>query len=368
MALLGGVKIRLTEKLGIDDAQMGRLFSIWGLTNLVFVIVAGVLCDVLGFRAVAIAGYLIGAVAILMFGQIKRYQAAIVGCVLLGIGGMLMNSVGNTLIVDPDILYADAGRSQNLGNTFFGVGALITPLLVAWLLRKMDNLIVLAVILLIPLVFAFMAGFPQAGEGFSFGQAAALLGQSQIILGALGLMCYIALEVSMGGWISTYATSLGASAGKANGILSSYWVGLMLGRLVTALFIAGTFIQLDVQGMWFVVGLAIVAAVIAFLMSTTRKLGTGMVLVALIGLIFGPIFPTIVGLTLSRTDGNLHGTGFGLIFAVGLIGAIFLPAWMGAISKGKDIHASMKVASGTAVVLVLIALIMGFVLGPPLAA
>jgi len=45
--------------------------------------------------------------------------------------------------------------------------------------------------------------------------------QNQIILGALALMCYIALEVSMGGWISTYASRLGANEDKANKILSS---------------------------------------------------------------------------------------------------------------------------------------------------
>ena len=97
-------------------------------------------------------------------------------------------------------------------------------------------------------------------------------------------------------------------------------------------------------------------------MSTAKDLSTGIRACILTGLAFAPIFPTIVGLTLSRTDPALTGSGFGLIFAVGLIGAIFVPAWMGAISKGKDIKTSMKVASGTAVVLVAIAFIMCLVL------
>nr|HPO10623.1 hypothetical protein [bacterium] len=75
-----------------------------------------------------------------------------------------------------------------------------------------------------------------------------------------------------------------------------------------------------------------------------------------------------IGVTLSRTEEALRGSGFGLIFAVGLIGGIFVPAWMGAISKGTGIKGSMKVASGTAIVLVVIALIMGLTLGAPLSA
>ena len=53
-----------------------------------------------------------------------------------------------------------------------------------------------------------------------------------------------------------------------------------------------------------------------------------------------------------------------------MIGAIFLPAYMGAISSGpgKTIKDSMVVAAATAGVLVLIALIMGFALPEPLAA
>jgi fucose permease len=282
---------------------------------------------------------------------------------------MFMNTVGNTLIVNPQILYEDAGRSGNLGNVFFGVGAFITPLLTAWLFRKIsyeNSLAVLAALVVIPVIFAIGATFPEAPAGFSLGQAAALIAQKQIVLGALALMCYIALEVSMGGWITTYVASLGADEAKASRILSGYWIALMAGRLITALFIADQLIVLDVNGPWFVMFLAVAAAIIIYYMSTVVSLGAGTVASIVTGLAFAPIFPTLVGVTLSRTDPSLRGSGFGLIFAVGLIGAIFVPAWMGAISKGKDIKSSMKVASGTAVVLVVLALIMGLALGAPL--
>ena len=143
---------------------------------------------------------------------------------------------------------------------------------------------------------------------------------------------------------------------------------MLLGRLATAYLIADKLLVLDVDGAWFIFGLAIAATIISFLMSTAGSLGVGSILCFLVGLAFAPIFPTVVGLTLSRTEPALRGSVFGVIFAIGLIGAIFVPAWMGAISAGKDIKASMKVAAGTAVVLVVIALIMGLALGPPLSA
>lgn len=365
MALLGGIKIWLTEKLGIDDAQMGRLFSVWSFTNLIFVLFAGVLCDLLGFKMVAIAGFAIGAVAVFLFGQVNKYATAIIACVLLGIGGMLMNT-GNVLLGNENILFKDPGQSSNLGNVFFGVGAFITPILVAWLLRSMKNLIVMALIIAAPIALALFAQLPEAsGQAFDFGAAAALLTQKHVIFIALGLMCYIALEVSMGGWISTYATSLGASAPAANGILSGFWIAMMAGRLTTA-FAIGAAMNLGADGAWLILVVAIAATVIAFLMSTVKGLKMGVVLIILLGLCFAPIFPTFVGLLFARTEPAIAGTAFGFVFAVGLVGAIFLPAWMGAIAKGKDIRASMQVAAGTAAVLVVIALLSALMLGEPL--
>ena len=66
--------------------------------------------------------------------------------------------------------------------------------------------------------------------------------------------------------------------------------------------------------------------------------------------------------------GAVAGTGFSIIFAIGLLGAIFVPAWMGAISsgEGKTIKDSMIVAAGTAAVLFVLCIIMGFVLPAPL--
>ncbi len=371
LALLGSIKISLTRNLEINDAQMGKLFSVFNFSNLIFVLLAGVLVDALSFKVAAIAGFILGAIAVFLFGQAKNYGAAVVACLLLGVGGMLVNTVGNTLFANPKILFEDVGRSGNLGNVFFGVGAFVTPLITAWLFRKTSYataLNVMAVILGVPAIIAIIANFPVQPTGYSLGAVAQLLPQSQIILGGLALMCYIALEVSMGGWISTYATSLGADEGKASKVLTSYWLALMIGRLATAYLIADSLIKLDVDGAWFIFGLAIAASIIAFLMSTANSLGAGSTLCFLIGIAFAPIFPTVVGLTLSRTEPALRGSVFGVIFAIGLIGAIFVPAWMGAISAGKDIKASMKVAGGTAVVLVVIALIMGFALGPPLSA
>lgn len=371
MFLLGSVKIRLVEKLGINDAQMGKLFSVYGFSNLVFVLVAGIVCDKFGYQTVAIAGFLAGAAAIFLFGQAANYGLAIGACLFLGVGSMFMNTAGNVLLGNPQILYADAARSANMGNVFFGLGAFCTPAITAFLFKKTsfgNTLTVLAVILLIPLAFAIPGTFPTAGGNFSASAAASLITNPTIILCALALMCYIALEVSMAGWITTFMTSLGASEAKASSVLSFFSVAMMVGRLFTALVIGGAF-PLAAQGQWFIAGVALVAAVVLFAAKLANTESAGMMLMILVGLLFAPCFPTIAGLMFARVEGAVAGTGFSIIFSIGLLGAIFVPAWMGAIASGpgKSIRDAMVVAAGCAFVLMIISIIMGFVLPAPLA-
>lgn len=371
MALLGSVKIRLCEALGIDDGQFGKLFSAYMFSNVVFVLVAGLFSDTLGYKTVAIIGYVMGAAAILIFGQSKNYTMAMAACLLLGIGSMFMNTAGNVLLGNSAILFEDPGQSNNMGNVFFGVGAFFIPMIIAFLSKKMSlsgTTTIISIIVFIPLIFALTATFPAAPEGFSFATAASLITQSQVILCALCLMCYIALEVSMGGWITTYMTNVGADEAKAQQVLSIFWISIMAGRLLTALVIGEYFIKLGVDGAWFICGLAVVASIILFYLTKVSDVGVATIALIITGLAFAPIFPTTIGLLFARTEEAFHGTGFSLIFAIGLVGAIFVPAWMGAISKGKDIKASMAVAAGTAAILIVIALIMGFALPAPLAA
>ncbi|MBN2327613.1 MAG: MFS transporter [Candidatus Omnitrophica bacterium] len=371
MFLLGSVKIRLTEKLGINDAQMGKLFSVYNFSNLIFVLVAGIVCDQFGYQTVAVLGFLAGIAAIFLFGQAGNYGLAIGACLFLGVGSMFMNTAGNVLLGNPAILFEDSGRSANLGNVFFGVGAFCTPMITAYFFKKMSyggTLSVLAAVLVLPLILALAASFPEAGGNFSGKAAAALITNPTIILCALALVCYIALEVSMTGWITTYMTSVGADETTASRVLSFFSVSFMVGRLFAAIVIGGM-LNLGASGMWLVAILAIALAIVIFAMKNVTTQSAATIMVIVVGLLFAPCFPTIAGLMFARVEGAVAGTGFSLIFSIGLLGAIFVPAWMGSIAsgEGKTIKDSMIVASGAAVILLIISIIMGFALPAPLA-
>jgi fucose permease len=105
--------------------------------------------------------------------------------------------------------------------------------------------------------------------------------------------------------------------------------------------------------------LSIAAMLLIALMIAARSKALAATLVFLTGLCFGPIFPTVVGTTFSKINPGLYGSAFGIIFAVGLLGASTLPAAIGIYSKGKPIKKSFPIAITAALALFVLAIVMG---------
>ena len=357
-SLIGAVKLRLSERAGLSDAQFGGLISTLMFTSMIVVLAIGPLVDAWGHKPFAILGFLLSGAAISLFAFLRSYKALVVGAMLLGVGGMCVNTVGNTLM--PQVLFGgqNANAALNLGNMFFGLGAFLTPFLAGFLIQKIGyskTITIVALVALVPVIFAMTTTTypPQPPSGFDLGAAFGLLANPIILAAALALFCYVGLEASMGGWISSYLTSIGLSESKANTTLSGFWIGIMVARLITAGLVNAA------NGPTVITALALVAAATIFLMVASKSKGMGATAVLLTGLAFGPIFPTIVGVTFSKIVPELHGSAFAIIFAIGLLGASTIPAAIGLYARGKSIQKSLVIAGVTALLLFAVAIYMG---------
>ncbi len=360
-SVLGALKLNLVKQLSIDDAQFGKLISALMFTSIFVVLAFGPLVDMFGYKPIAIIGFLLGSAAVFMLIFTDSYPMALFSCMILAVGAMCMN-LGNTLL--PMVIFkGNPTAASNFGNVFFGLGAFLTPFIIGMLLKKIGYRMtgsVIAVILLIPVLFALLANYPEVQKtGLTFAQAFAvefgLLANPVIIVSALALFCYISLEVSMGGWITTYLTDIGYDDKAANLVLSLFWIGLLAARLVTS-----TLITPEI-GVVVIGALAIAATITIGIMVAAKAKGIGALFVVLTGCAFGPIFPTVVGVTFSKIDPGQYGSAFGIIFAVGLFGGSTIPAAIGSYAKGKTIQQSLIIAVAAAAILVLISIFMGLV-------
>jgi len=362
VALLGSIKLKLSEERNLDDAQVGKLISVLRFTSLIMVIVVGILLDSIGHMPVIVLGFLLSALAILLIAYVKSYGLLVASCILLGIGGMGINTGGNTLLPVQGVILAEGGTAaQNVGNVFFGLGAMAVPALTAFLFRKTKYgpaVTVIAIILALPAIVALaVRSYPQLERSFDLGQFFNLLGDPAVIVGGLALLFYISLEVSMAGWITTYLKSHGMEDARCSTTLSAFWIALLAARLLAGLVVLSILVPPPGHP-WAIVVLALLAAVAIITMITTRSRATAAAGVICAGFFFGPLFPTTVGVTFAHFTPELWGRVFGPIFAIGLIGGTIVPAAIGYYSKGKSIQKSLVILAVAAVLLAIVGVIM----------
>lgn len=359
VALLGSIKLKLAPRIGADDAQFGKMVSILQFTMVIFAILAGIFLDTFGFKMTIAAGMIVTAVAVLIIGNSASYGLAAIGCIILGIGGQFVNVGGNGLVPS---LFSDPAAGSNIGNTFFGLGAFLLPLICANMLDKKGisgTLTIIAAIIAVPVIFALLGNFPPREASFSAEVATGLLSNYITWLAALTLFCYIGLEVSMASWISSYASELGASDKEATNTLSLFFICMMISRLVFGLQDKVTGVNLTPIG-GYVLGIAgLVSAVAIFMMKNSTSVGAGKTAVAIAGICFAPVFPTVVGVTFQHFPNTQWGTLFGVIFAIGLLGATIMPAWIGSMAKGKTVREGLGILIVAAVGLAVIAFFLG---------
>ena len=371
-ALLGSIGVKLMPRLNIDQGKFGSLISAFMFTCLAASLIMGVVTDSIGYKPVVVFGFVATAACVFMLSQGKTYTSVLFPCILLGFGAMAMNTAGNTLI--PVVLFdgQNPAAASNLGNVFFGLGLFLTPLIVSFLFQKTSyekTISVLGVIVLIPAVLAFLAKYPQSQLAFTIADVLALLKEPAVIIAALVLFCYISLEVSFCNWLAPFGkeiitatipdTDAGAVDASAQRLLSLFAIAMMAGRLA-----ASQIGAITSYGSYFIAGAGHLSAVLILIMTTTKSPAAARILAILAGLAFAPCFPTTVGITFAKFSPEIYGSIFGIIFAVGLAGAVIVPKAIGNMAKGSSVQKSMKLLVPACIVLIILAILLGMVKGP----
>ncbi len=368
--ILGAISTDLMSTLEIDNSQFGTLVMGMFLTACIVQLFIGPAVDKFGYKPVAIVGFIVTSVSMFLLGFAPSFSAALFACIILGVGAMSLNTVGNTLI--PVVLFEgkDPARASNFGNAFFGLGYVFAPFIFTLFLGKLGmsytiSLSVFGALMAIFLIFALTAKFPTVPTGFELSKAFKLLASPPVILAALALFCYISLEISMGTWIRKVLEEVLAKTQSMDAAAIGFWAGMIL-SLYGASIMVGRFISSAVKnltaiGTKVIAGMAVLAILAILLMMVANNVALGIVAVIVVGLAFAPIFPTIVGVTFAKYDPGLYGSIFGIIFAIGLLGGTFVPKFIGNMSEGSTVQASLLIAVVMAAILLVFAILMGVV-------
>src|SRR5262245_36853159 len=205
VAVLGSVKVPLAKRLLMDEARVGGLVSIFGFVLGPVILTAGFVTDHIGRQAVFMAGSVLFAASLLLLTAARKYPMALAAVLLMGAAWAMLINVSNVLT---PLAFAgeppNIPRATNLANVFFGLGAFLTPLAVAFLVARSSLTMavgMLAVFSALPAALALgvnlQAPAVPAVESAGFGS---LLRDPVMWLCGLAMIFYTPLEASLGAW------------------------------------------------------------------------------------------------------------------------------------------------------------------------
>lgn len=330
----------MRERLGIDLAQQGDLFSVLFTGLLVAAAIVGPLLDRFGSKPVMVSASAMVTAAFAAFALARGFGAAAAAALLLGIGGGWLNTASNALV--SDVFPDSRGRMLNLLGTFFGIGALFVPLVVTLGFDKLSVAGILATCAAVAAVSTVVCAalrFPPPHEGATFSMAgvlAAARSPGVLLIGVL-LLFETGNEATLSGWTSTYIGVMGWSPRVATLVLLGYWVVAIIGRAASAR------VQAWIGKARLVVGSSVLVLVGCVVLLAAASSLPGLIAGAwLAALGLSAIFPTMLAMAGDRYQ-RFAGTVFGLLFTVGNLGSIISPWAMGHISQSAGVRYGMLV-------------------------
>ena len=272
----------------------------------------------------------LGATLVLMAGTMALIPL-MTGLWLLIIAMFLLGAAESSLDVGANILLvrtqgSGAGPLLNALHSFFGVGALLSPIMLAAIIASgyagIDLYFALSLMLLPIAIWLWRSQSPAPKTTIQ--KPERIKGSGRLVfLIALFLFLYVGAEVGFGGWIFTYATVLKISTATVAAYLTSgFWAALTLGRIL-AVPVARRFSYSSIL----FVDLAGCLASVAIMLLFPSSLGALITGACGLGLFMASIFPTL----LSFADKQLHLTGqmTGGFITGASLGAMLVPLVIG---------------------------------------
>jgi fucose permease len=340
----------LSDFYQIDKSVVGLLFFASATGYFLSALCSGFLVQKLGLRWYLIVGTTAFLAGNLILFIKPPFALVLLTRMFMGIGVAVIEAGLNMFIAG---LPKNNTSFLNYLHAFFGVGALIGPVVASFLLNAQwdwsATFLVWAVVTLLLLVgFIFFFHQPPAitteepGEAAKIQQSTAPSESSLLAalklpivwLATFYLLFYCGVETSIGNWAYSFLLEQRQEPELLAGwIVSGYWMGLTLGRFIFS--DLAKRLHISISGMIY---LALGGALLGLLILTTvpgvaaDALGFG-----LIGFSIGPIYPTTVALVPDLVPARVVASTIGFLIGLSTLGIAIFPWFAGALAQYSSI-------------------------------
>jgi FHS family Na+ dependent glucose MFS transporter 1 len=344
VAALGPALPWLAEQTQSDLSQISVLFTASALGFLLGAPLGGRLFDFLPGHLLMTVSLASMALAIFLVPFMPVLWLLVLLYLVVGLALGVLEVGCNTLLVWT--------HAKNLGpwlnglHLFFGVGAVISPPIMAWVVATRGDIDlgfwILAGIILIPAVWLLWQPSPSM-RGNGDGQRAVSPDMRLLLLITLIFLLYVGAEVSFGGWIYTYTIlTLPGSEAMAGSLTSAFWAALTVGRLL-AIPLSTRLTPRIILGLDFL-GCIVSGGLIIIWSGSVPAVWIGTLGM---GLSMASIFPTL--LTFSERRMPITGTVSAWFFAGSGLGGMVLPWSIGQVIEGAGPMSVMVMIVGAVV-------------------
>jgi fucose permease len=331
---------------GVDEATVGITFFTSGAGFVVAGATAGALLHRVGVRVALTLGAAAYIAAALAMAARPPFWALVAVQLLAGYGAGVLESILNVYLTG----LPRATTLLNRLHAFFGVGALLGPLLAAWLLQFLPWTAVWLVIgaAAVPLAVGFFVVYPRtpppaadADEPRPRGALAEALRVPAIVLGSVFLSVYVGLEIGVGTWGFTFLVQEhGEPSLVAGYTISGYWLGLTLGRFLISPAATRAGVSAGTMATACLAGVTAGAALIwAAPLAAVATAGF-----VLLGFFLAPLFPTAMAVVPDLVEPRLVPTAIGVMNGVSIVGGAGLPWLAGWLAQHVGIWTLMPFA------------------------
>lgn len=351
--ILGPLVPDIIESFDLSIGLAGFLPFSFFVAYGVMSIPSGILIEKYSEKTVLIAGFVLATVAALLFAIIPTFQIALISLFSIGIGMAMLQVVINPLL-------RHSGGEQHfafnsvLANFFFGAASFVSPLLYSAMVSNIhsdssnpvillfNNLVspelkwvslywIFAITCLVMIVVIGLIKFPKVelkeDERMDIGKSfKELLGNKNVILYFIGILCYVGTEQGIANWMSKFLQMYHGLDPATDGATAiSYFWGLITLGCFLGLFLMKLFDSRSVLVVF------AAAAIVTLTLALLGNVSVSKIAFPAAGFFLSIMWSVVFSLGMNSVPHH-HGT-FSGILCTGIVGGALIPLIIGGVAE-----------------------------------
>jgi len=341
ITIVSTLLIPICKNFNYSIDKAGILFTANFFGFIIFNVIFSIYSSKLNKKGILIVCTLLYSIFTLLFTTAPSFNILLIYMIMMGGVGGVMETLGSTLVVE--INQEREGFFLNFTQIFFGIGALIGPVTAGYLEGQGYNwrimfivTAVFGVISCILLGLFKMEGLKKQEE-VKAKDLRKVFKIREFNIMIVAIVLYSGAEVGVWGWISTLLKQqFHATPFKSGLSVAIFWGFMIIGRIFTAKLTD----KLDMRKV--ILLLSIAGTFFTFLLALSKTEMSVWILLALVGLSYSGIWPTIVAYG-GKTAGRFSSSAYFLLIAAGGLGGMVFPYTLGILGKAASISITIGI-------------------------